>query len=72
MAGKRGPRLRTVREVSSFMSKLIRETYRGELDPALAGRLDYLANILKGCLETGDLERQIGELWEKVERLTAQ
>ena len=65
MAGKRGPRLRDVTEVADFLARIIRETYRGDLDKDIAGRLAYMSNVLKGCLEAGELERRISDLEEQ-------
>ena len=62
MSGKRGPRLATLGDVSVFLGKVIREAYRGELDAATAAKLGYLCNILKGCLESSDLEARIERL----------
>ena len=67
MAGKRGSHLRTVADVAQFVAKMIRETYRGDLDPALAGRLTYMCNILKSCLEASELEERIRKLEEQVQ-----
>jgi hypothetical protein len=62
MAGKKGPPLRTINEVSAFLGKLIRELYRGDVDEKRAGKLAYMCNILKGCLEVGELERRLEDL----------
>ena len=44
------------------MAKLINRLDRDEIDPVKAGKLAYLCNILKSCLEAGDLERRIEAL----------
>ena len=56
---KRGPRLENLSDVSKFLSRCIREVYTGKLDPALGGRLAYMCNILKSCLEMSDLEARV-------------
>ena len=62
MAGKKGPRINDIHDISIFLAKLIRETYRGEIDDRKAGKLACMLNILKGCLEASELERRIEEL----------
>lgn len=57
-------RLKTIDDVRRYLADLINRTERGEVDPALAGRLGYLSNILTGCIKDGDLERRIAELEE--------
>lgn len=58
----RCPRLQNTQDVSTFLALLIRQTYRGTIDPGKAGRLGYLCNILIGALEKGDLEKRIADL----------
>ena len=67
MAGKKGPRLNDVTDVTIFLAKVIRELYRGELDERKAGKLGYLCNVLKGCMEASVLEKRLEELKEQVE-----
>ena len=59
MAGRRGPRLQTTTDVSVFLAKVVREIYRGDLDPAIAGKIGFLCNSLRKCLEVADLERRL-------------
>ena len=59
---KRGPRLESLNDVSKFMARLIRETYTDRLDPTKAGRLAYMCNILRGCMEASDIERRVEEI----------
>lgn len=67
MAGKRAFRLRSVQDVSVYVARLINRVERGEVDPTVAGRLGYLSNILKGCIEVGDLEARVARLERQVE-----
>ena len=62
MANKRGPKLKTLADVSSFLARIIRELYRDNLDLGKAGKLAYMCNVLKGTLEAGDLEQRIETL----------
>ena len=57
-------RLKTIDDVRRYLANLILRTEGGQVDPALAGRLGYLANILTGCIKDSDLERRIAELEE--------
>ncbi len=61
-------RLKTIEDVRRYLADLITRTEQGDVEPALAGRLGYLANILIGCIKDGDLERRIGELEELAAR----
>lgn len=63
---KRGPKLRSAGDVSSFLARIIRETYKGSLNPKTAGTLGYLCNCLKGCLEASELEQRITTLEEQL------
>lgn len=57
-------RLKTIDDVRRYLADLINRTEQGQIQPALAGRLGYLANILTGCIRDSDLERRIAELEE--------
>ena len=65
MAGKRAAKLHTITDVSRYLAKLINRLDRGEIEQSKAGKLAYMCNILKSCLEAGDLERRVEDL-EKV------
>ncbi len=58
----RGPKLQTVRDVSVFLARVLREVYKGTLDERRAGVLIYGANVLRGCLQVSDLEERIEQL----------
>jgi len=55
MVGKRNIRLRTSGDVSHFLAKLINGVWRGEVEPARAGKLAYMANILLASLRNDKL-----------------
>ena len=55
-------RLKTMDDLRRFVADLINRMESGLVEPALAGRLGYLANILKGIIERGDLESRIEDL----------
>ncbi len=57
-------RLKTLDDVRRYLANLINRVERGEVDPAISGRLGYLCNILSGAIKDGDLERRIAELEE--------
>jgi len=44
------------------MANLINQTAAGEIDPARAGKLGYLASILQRVIEHSDLEERIAKL----------
>jgi hypothetical protein len=68
MAGKKGPRLKSIADISLFMARIIRETYRGELDPSVSSKLGYLCNIHKSCLEMSDIEQRLEKLESSMQR----
>jgi len=55
-------RLKTMDDLRRYVADLINRMESGLVEPALAGRLGYLANILKGIIERGDLESRIEDL----------
>lgn len=55
-------RLKTMDNVRVFLSYLINETLNGKVDQNLAGKLGYLANILRAVIADSDLEKRIEEL----------
>jgi len=62
MAGKRAAKLHTITDVSRYLAKLINRLDRDEIEESRAGKLAYMCNVLKSCLETGDLERRLEAL----------
>ena len=65
---KRTPRLRTAVDVRAFLARVIRETYRGDLNPKTAAKLGYLLNILLNTIETTEIETALRLLEERVEQ----
>ena len=43
--------LKTQADCALFMGRIIREVYAGELSPSVAGRLGFLVNVLRNCLD---------------------
>jgi len=63
-------RLKTISDVRRYLASLItrlEESAGGVLDPALAGRLAYISNILLGAIKDSDIERRIQILEEKLQ-----
>ena len=63
----RGPQLKTIRDVSRFLAKLIRETYKGDVNAGVAAKLGYLCGQLKSCLEASDIEKRVEELEKQLD-----
>jgi hypothetical protein len=61
------PRLRTVNDIAAFLAKLIRQTYREEIDASRAAKMTYMCNILQKAIEVGDIERRLEALEGKTE-----
>ena len=61
-------RLRTLADLSRFMSGLINDTRCGDIDPALASKLGYLTNILKSIISEGDLEARLTALENELKK----
>ena len=59
---KQRKRLKTMSDLRRFLANLINETASGITDPALAGKLGFLLNILRGVLSDSDLEARISRL----------
>ncbi|MFZ2447505.1 MAG: hypothetical protein WAW37_14210 [Syntrophobacteraceae bacterium] len=58
-------RLKTIADVRRYLANLINrlEERNGEdLDPKLAGRLAYIANILVGAIKDSDIENRISAI----------
>ena len=69
-----GKRLKSAEDLRRYIANLIIRAEKGEVDANLAGKLGYLANILRQCIETSELDKRL-ELLEKaqlVERRTSQ
>jgi len=55
-------RFNNLQDLRRFMANLINQTAAGEIDPARAGKLGYLASILHRVIEHCDLEERIAKL----------
>ena len=66
MGNKRNVKLKTIGDASSFLSKVINQVYRDELETSKASKLGYLVNILIGSIKDSEIERRLEILEEKV------
>lgn len=62
MANKKHIRLNSARDVQKFLSRMINERRRGEVDTAECRDIGYLAKILLDSIEAGEFEDRISEL----------
>ena len=63
MAGKlRSVRLKSVSDVNHFLSKLVNQVNRDELEPDKAARLGYLCSLLMSGLRKDDLDIRLSKL----------
>jgi len=58
-------RLKSMSDVRRYLACLINDLKNGEIDPAIAGKLGYLLNILRGVVSDSDLEARISALEEE-------
>ena len=58
-------RLKSIEDVRRYLSNLINRVESGDVEASKAGRLGYLASILKSCIESGDIEKRLEELEER-------
>ena len=58
----RGRRLKSMADLRRYIAGLINRVEMGKMDPGIASRLGYLANILKGIIEGSNLEARVEEL----------
>jgi len=65
---RRGKRLKTLTDVRRYLASLINRTENHEVEAALAGRLAYIANILKATIAETDIEIRLKALEEKISR----
>lgn len=66
-------KLDTAKAVSRELARLYKAARRGEVDPAVAARLAYTANILIGSLKVSSLEERLDRLEDaaRLKRLPA-
>ena len=62
MANKKHIRLETIGDVSQFLSKIINQVYRGEIEGSTASRLGTLLNIQINALRESELENRVKKL----------
>jgi len=55
-------------DLRRYVASLINRVEAGDVDATLAGRLGYLANILKGIISDSDLEQRLEKLEEEVNK----
>lgn len=58
-------RLKTLNDIRRYLADVINRLEDEKIEPALAGRIGYLCNILKGVIEGSELEKRVEEL-EKI------
>lgn len=63
----RKKRLKTLNDVRKFLSLLINEVRREEVDAATGTKLAYMLNILRAVISEGDLEARISALEKESE-----
>jgi len=66
MAGKRHIKLGQPRDVQKFISKLINQRLRDEIDSSTARDCGYLAKILLDAFDAVELEERLTELENKI------
>ncbi len=64
-------RLKSLADVRRYLAALINDVRNDEVDGALAGRLGYLLNILRGTIADSDLESRILALEKEAEEKEA-
>ena len=65
---KRGKRLKTLSDVRRYLASLINRTENLEVEASVAGRLAYIASILKATIAETDIEIRLKALEEKISR----
>lgn len=66
MAGKRHIKLGHARDVQRFVSKLINQRLRDEIDSSTARDCGYLAKILLDTFDAVEMEERLTELENKI------
>ncbi len=68
MVAKRGPKLETLSDCKKFVARLTREVYVGKLDASKGSRLANMVNILRGLIETSDIEQQLAQIQRRLDK----
>ena len=61
-------RLKTAFDCRRYLANLVNRTDSGEVDPAVAGRIGFLINILLKSIAASSLEDRVKKLELKMER----
>jgi hypothetical protein len=64
-------RLKTPGDVRRYLAALMNDLAAGRIDPAVAGRLGYLGNILVRTMEVSFQQSKISVLQERLDELEA-
>lgn len=67
-AKKPRKRLKTMSDIRRYLACLINETRNEEIDSAMAGKLGYLLNILRGVVTDSELEQRVKKLEIEIEK----
>lgn len=59
-------RLKSLEDVRRYLARLINELRRGEVDPAIAGKVGFLCNVLISIIKDGDLEGRLAAIEAKL------
>jgi len=62
-------RLNTIGDVRRYVASLINRVEDGALDPAVAGRLAYMANLMKPLIEGSEHEKRLDEIEKHIYEL---
>ena len=61
-------RLKTVQDLRRYLAGLLNRAESGEVTPALAGKLCYIANSLLPVIESCEVEQRIARLEEHISK----
>ena len=59
-------RLKSISDVRKFLAWVCNQVSTDEMDPQKGGRLAYISNVLKSCIQDGDLEKRVESLGRKI------
>ena len=62
-------RLKYPTDCRRFLANVIRRVEAGEMDPAKAGKLGYLLNILIRCMEVQHQQEKVERLADRLDEL---
>ncbi len=61
-------RLKSMEDLRRYLSGLVNRVEGGQVEASVAGRSGFLINILVRIVETGDLEKRIEALEQRVDQ----